>query len=325
MAYDRADTRGDAAPQPEQRPRTAALHWRISTALARRPRLGLALLLGPALLWLGIVYFGSLSALLLQSFFRFDDFTGQVVRSLTLTTYRELLTSANLDIVLRTTAMATAVTVAGLVLAFPLAYYMARYASPRGKALLALAVVLPLWSSYIIRVYAWKLILAKEGVISWVFSALQLQFLLDSLLALPVIGGPSLSVSAIGMFLAFVYVSLPYMVLPIAAALERLPPTVLEASSDLGARPGQTLRYVTLPLALPGIVAGSIFSFSLTLGDYIIPGTLGNSSLFLGQAVLAHQGTSGNIPLAAALTVVPIVIMALYLVIARKLGAFDAL
>lgn len=325
MAYDRADGRGDVAPPGKDRARRMALHWRISTYVANRPGLGLTLLLGPALLWLGVVYFGSLSALLLQSFFRFDGFTGQVVRSLTLATYRELLTGANLDIVIRTTVMATAVTIAGVVLAFPLAYYMARYAAPRTKALLALAVVLPLWSSYIIRVYAWKLILAKEGVISWIFTALHLQSLLDGLLALPVIGGPSLSVSALGMFLAFVYVSLPYMILPIAAALERLPQTMLEASSDLGAQPRQTLRYVTLPLALPGIVAGSIFTFSLTLGDYIIPGTLGNSSLFLGQAVLAHQGTSGNIPLAAALTVVPMVIMALYLLIARKLGAFDAL
>lgn len=325
MAYERVDRRGEAVPRREERVRSAALHQRISIWIANRPRLALALLLGPALVWLGVVYLGSLSALLLQSFFRFDSFTGQVVRSLTLATYRELLTSANLDIVIRTTTMAAAVTVAGVVLAFPLAYYMARYASPRARALLTLAVVLPLWSSYIIRVYAWKLILAKEGVISWLFSALHLQSLLDGVLALPVIGGPSLSVSALGMFLAFVYVSLPYMILPIVAALERLPPTVLEASSDLGARPHHTLRYVTLPLALPGIVAGSIFTFSLTLGDYIVPGTLGNSSLFLGQAVLAHQGTSGNVPLAAALTVVPMVIMALYLLIAKKLGAFDAL
>jgi putative spermidine/putrescine transport system permease protein len=324
MDYSLADDHADSASRPAAAHSTA-LHWRISTFFYRRPSLGLALLLMPALLWLGLVYFGSLSALLLQSLFYVDGFTGLVVRSISLASYRDLLTAANLDIILRTTTMAAVVTIAAALLAFPLAYYMARYASPRGKALLALAVVLPLWSSYIIRVYAWKLILAKEGVLSWLLGWLNLTWLLDAVLALPVVGGPSLSVSVIGMFLAFVYVSLPYMILPVVAALERLPASALEASGDLGARPWQTLRYVTLPLALPGVFAGSIFTFSLTLGDYIVPGTLGNSSLFIGQAVLAHQGTSGNIPLAAALTVVPILIMALYLLIARKLGAFDAL
>lgn len=325
MEYNLVDDGVDATLPSMSQTRRDRLHWRLSSYLYARPALSLALLLGPALLWLGVVYFGSLSALLLQSLFYVDGFTGQVVRSISLETYRDLLTGANLDIIVRTTTMAAVVTIAAALLAFPLAYYMARYASPQGKALLGLAVVLPLWSSYVIRVYAWKLILAKEGVLTWVLARLYLESLLDGVLSLPVIGGPSLSVSAIGMFLAFVYVSLPYMILPIATALERLPPSALEASGDLGARPRQTLRYVTLPLALPGVFAGSIFTFSLTLGDYIVPGTLGNSSLFIGQAVLAHQGTSGNIPLAAALTVVPIVIMALYLLIARKLGAFDAL
>jgi putative spermidine/putrescine transport system permease protein len=305
--------------------RTSALHWRISSYFYQRPALGLTLLLTPALLWLGVVYFGALSALLLQSLFYVDGFTGLVVPSISLANYRDLLTGANLDIIVRTTTMAAVVTIAAALLAFPLAYYMARYASPHVKALLALAVVLPLWSSYIIRVYAWKLILAKEGVLSWLLDWLHLTWLLDAVLSLPLVGGPSLSVSSLGMFLAFVYVSLPYMILPIVAALERLPSSALEASGDLGARPWQTLRYVTLPLALPGVCAGSIFTFSLTLGDYVVPNTLGNSSLFIGQAVLAYQGTSGNIPLAAALTAVPIVIMALYLLIARKLGAFDAL
>jgi putative spermidine/putrescine transport system permease protein len=202
---------------------------------------------------------------------------------------------------------------------------MARYASPRGKAALYLAVLMPLWSSYLVRVYSWKLILAKEGVLTWFVAQIGMMPALDALLGLPVIGGPSLSVSAIGTFLAFLYVWLPYMVLPIVAALERVPQSYLEASGDLGARPGATFRNVTLPLAFPGVVAGSIFTFSLTLGDFIIPGALGNSSLFIGQAVLAHQGTAGNVPLAAAFTVIPIVIMALYLLGARRLGAFEAL
>jgi putative spermidine/putrescine transport system permease protein len=285
----------------------------------------LALLLGPPLLWMVVIYLGSLSALLIQSFFYLDDFTGQVVRRFTLATYAQLLTRANVDIFVRTTLMASAVTLASAALAFPLAYYMARYASGRLKAVLYLAVIMPLWSSYLIRVYSWRLILAREGIFSWVVSLLHLDWLLDGLLAVPGIGGPSLSFSPIGMFLVFVYVWLPYMILPIQAALERVPRSLLEASGDLGARPAETFRRVTLPLVFPGLVAGSIFTFSLTLGDYIIPSVVGNSSFFIGAAVLTHQGTSGNIPLAAAFTVVPVVIMAVYLLIARKLGAFDAL
>ena len=298
---------------------------RLSTFFYRRPRWTLALLLGPPLLWLGVIYLGSLASLLLQGFFRVNDFTGQVVRQPTLRTYAELLTPAHVDIFLRTAGMALAVTLAAALLSFPLAYFMARYAQGGWKALLYLGVILPLWSSYIVRVYSWKLILAKEGVISWFLAKAGLQPLLDRVLALPVVGGPSLSFSMLGMFLVFLYIWLPYMILPIQAALERVPRTLLEASADLGARPRTTFLRVTLPLALPGVVAGSIFTFSLTLGDFIIPGTIGNSSLFIGQAVLAYQGTAGNVPLAAAFTVVPMALMAAYLLIARRLGAFEAL
>jgi putative spermidine/putrescine transport system permease protein len=298
---------------------------RLSTFLYRRPVLSLILLLAPPLLWLGVVYLGSLFALLIQSFYRLDGFTGQVVREFTLATYAELFTRANLDIIMRTTSMAAAVTIACGLLAFPLAYYMARYASPQVKAGLYLAVLLPLWSSYIVRVYAWKLILAREGILNWAISQVGLSGVLEWVLGLPVIGGPSLSVSALGMFIVFVYIWLPYMILPIQAALERVPKSLLEASGDLGARPGQTFWNVTLPLAFPGVVAGSIFTFSLTLGDFIIPGIIGDSSFFIGRVVYVQQGTAGNIPLAAAFTVVPMVIMGVYLVVARKLGAFDAL
>jgi putative spermidine/putrescine transport system permease protein len=221
--------------------------------------------------------------------------------------------------------MAAAVTVACAVLAYPLAYFMARYASPRVKTLLYFAVLLPLWSSYLVRVYAWRLMLAKEGILHWFVAQLGLEGVLQSVLRLPVIGGPSLSVSFLGMFLVFVYVWLPYVILPIQAALERVPRSVLEASADLGGRPGETFRHVTFPLAFPGVVAGSIFSFSLTMGDFVVPYSLGNSAYFIGQAVLSLQGTSWNVPLAAAFTVVPMVIMALYLLGARKLGAFSAL
>jgi putative spermidine/putrescine transport system permease protein len=300
-----------------------ALH-RLSTILYLRPRLLLGLLLGPPLLWLGVVYLGALAALLLQSFFYVDQFSGLVVRRLSLVTYWELLTLANLDIVIRTTAMAAAVTLSAAALAFPLAFYMVRHASLRVKALCYLGVMLPLWSSYLVRVYSWKLILAKEGIVTWLAERLGLVWALEAVLALPVIGGPSLSISDIGTFLVFLYVWLPFMVLPIVASLERVPRSLLEASADLGARPGATFRRVVLPLAWPGVVAGSVFTFSLTLGDYVIPGVIGTSHPFIGQAVLQHQGTAGNIPMAAALTMVPIAIMAVYLVVARRAGAFEA-
>lgn len=305
--------------------KSSSLGQRLSTLLYLRPRLTLALLLGPPLLWLVVVYEGSLFALVLQSFFHLDSFTGQVVRRLTLETYRDLLTQANLEIFARTAGMAAAVTLAAAFLAFPVAYYMARYASARVKALLYLAVLLPLWSSYLVRVYSWRLILAKEGILHWIFVQTKLEWLLNAVLELPVIGGPSLSISFLGMFLVFLYVWLPYMILPIQAALERVPRSLVEASADLGAHPRETLWHVTLPLVFPGVVAGSIFTFSLTLGDFVVPYSLGNSSFFIGQAVLSLQGTSWNIPLAAAFTVVPMVIMAFYLVGARKMGAFDAL
>ena len=308
-----------------QTTRRASFGRRISNFLYLRPGLFLTLLLLLPVLWLGVVYLGSLLTMLVQSFFYLDDFTGQVVRQLTLSTYGQLLSRANLDIFVRTAGMAAAVTFAAILLAFPLAYYTTQYASRRGKAIYYLAIMLPLWSSYLVRVYSWKLILAKEGILSWFFANTGLSWLLDGLLRLPAIGGPSLSISPIGIFLVFLYVWLPYMILPIQAALERVPGSLLDASGDLGARPRQTFRHVTLPLAIPGVVAGSIFTFSLTLGDFIVPSVLGNSSYFIGQAVLSHQGTSGNIPLAAAMTTVPIVIMAIYLLVARRMGAFEAL
>ena len=298
---------------------------RVSTALYTRPWLLTLLLFLLPLGYMVVVYIGSLAALMVNSFYQLDDFSGKIVREFSLKNYAALLQPANLSIILRTVSMAASVTVMCALLAFPLAYYMARYASPRAKGWLYLAVLLPLWSSYIVRVYAWKLILAREGVVAWLANQIGVQWLLDGVLAAPVIGGPSLSVSALGMFIAFTYVWLPYMVLPIQAALEKVPRSYLEASSDLGARPGETFRTVILPLSIPGVVAGSIFTFSLTLGDFIVPQVLGNSAFFIGQAVLAYQGTAGNLPLAAAMTVVPMVIMVVYLLVARRLGAFEAL
>lgn len=297
----------------------------LSDTLWRNPRLMILLLLTPPALWLGIIYLGSLFALLAQSFFSIDEFSGMIVYKFTLKTYGELFTPANFDIIIRTVVMASAVTIAAAVISFPIAYYAARYAKGKWKAIFYLGVMLPLWSSYLVKVYSWKLILAKEGILNWLFETLHLSWLLEAYLAIPIIGGNSLSVSWTGTFLVFLYVWLPFMVLPIQASLERVPTSMLEASGDLGARPRQSFRYVLLPLALPGVIAGSIFTFSLTLGDYIIPQIVGTSRRFIGQAVYAYQGTAGNIPLAAAFAVVPIVIMGLYLWVAKRKGAFDAL
>jgi putative spermidine/putrescine transport system permease protein len=298
---------------------------RLSTYLYQRPKLILALLLGPPMLYMLAVYLGSLFALLLNSFFYLEEFTGLVVRQFTLRTYAKLFEATNLGIFFRTASMAMAVTIADIVIAFPLAYYIARFSSTRLKTYLYIAVTLPLWSSYLVRVYAWKLILAKEGIVSWFVNLFGLEFVLDKLLSIPSIGGSSLSLSPIGMFIAFCYIWLPYMIVPIQTALERVPKSLIEASSDLGANAAQTFRNVLLPLSLPGVVAGSIFTFSLTLGDFIIPQVLGNSRFFIGQAVYSYQGNAGNIPLAAAFTMGPVVIMIVYLLLARKLGAFNAL
>ncbi|MBZ9987579.1 ABC transporter permease [Mesorhizobium sp. BH1-1-5] len=312
-------------PTPAILPGSGGLRGAFSDLFWRRPKFLLTLMLLPPLLWLGIVYIGSLFALLAQSFFSIDEFSGLINRQFTLKTYGDLFQAANLDIILRTVTMAALVTLASAVVAFPIAYYAARYARGRWKALFYLGVMLPLWSSYLVKIYAWKLILAKEGILTWLLAKLNLLWLLDAWLSLPIVGGNSLSVSFTGTFIVFVYVWLPFMILPVQAALERVPGNLVEASSDLGASPGQTFRNVLFPLALPGIVAGSIFTFSLTLGDYIIPQIIGTSRLFIGQAVYSQQGTAGNIPLAAAFTVVPIVIMGFYLWGAKRMGAFDAL
>jgi putative spermidine/putrescine transport system permease protein len=298
---------------------------RISGALHRRPRLRLVLLLGLPLLWLVGVYGGSLVALLSQSFFSLDDFSGTIDRTLTMDTWGDLFTDSNISIAIRTTLMATAVTIGAAIIAFPIAYYAVRFAGRRLRAVFFVLILIPLWSSYLVRVYSWKLILAREGILFWFVDKLGLNFLLDAALSTPGIGGPSLSASALGQFIVFVYVWLPYMILPVHAALERVPKSYLEASADLGAKPFQTFRNVIWPLAIPGIAAGSIFTFSLTLGDYIIPTIIGDSSPFVGLAIYSYQGVAGNLPLAAAFTFFPIVIMGIYLYLARRAGAFEAL
>ncbi|HEX4421322.1 MAG TPA: ABC transporter permease [Kofleriaceae bacterium] len=297
----------------------------VSTFLYRRRRLYLGMLLAPPVLWFGVVFVGALLALVWQSTYTFDDFTMQVTPRMTAANYRALLAATNLDIVLRTTGMAAAVTLACALIGFPIAYYMARYTRGALRGVFYVGVMLPMWASYIVKAYAWTMILSRGGVLYWVVDHVGLRGALDAVLQLPVIGGSSLSTSNLGRFLVFTYAWLPFMILPMQAAIERVPAKLVEASADLGARPAQTFRTVILPLAFPGVVAGSIFTFSLTLGDYIIPQLVGPPGLVIGTMVNLQQGSVGNLPMAAAFTAVPIAILAIYLAIARRLGAFDAL
>lgn len=227
---------------------------------------------------------------------------------------------------LRTVTMAIAVTIAAALLALPLAYTMVFHAGKRQRAILYVAILAPMWFSYLVKVYGWRVLLSREGLIYWSLNKIGLDGVLDRVLhSFPTIGGASLAASFLGMFLVFLYMWLPFMVLPIIAALERVPQSVLNASADLGATPSQTFFKVTLPLTWPGIIAGGIFTFSLTLGDYIIPQVVGAPGYFIGMMVYLQQGTVGNLPLAAAFSLVPIVLIMLYLSMAKRLGAFDAL
>jgi putative spermidine/putrescine transport system permease protein len=298
---------------------------RLSSLFYRRPWAKLLLLLAPAVLWLVVVYLGSIVGLLRFSFWSLEEFTGQLDRTFTLSTYQQLLEGANRDIIVRTVAIAAVVTVACATLAFPLAYYMARYASPRWKTVLFLAVLLPLWSSYLVRALAWRQILAEEGMLPWILDRLGLDGVVRFLLDVPAIGGSSLIASKLSLLIVYTYLWLPFMILPVLTALERVPASYLEASSDLGARPALTFRRVVLPLATPGLVAGSIFTFSLTLGDFILPSMFGGSQFILGQQVYVQQGVINNDPLAAAFTFVAMAVMVVYLLIARRAGAFEAL
>ncbi|MGB7817055.1 MAG: ABC transporter permease [Methylotenera sp.] len=297
----------------------------VSNTLYRKNNLLIFLLLTPPLLWFGVIYLGSLFALLWQSFYTFDSFSMSVSPDLTLENYRSLFDATNFDIILRTLSMAIAVTLACALIAFPIAYYMTRYGSRAEKGFFYIAVMLPMWASYIVKTYAWTVILSQQGILYWCINHLGLTSALNHVLQIPAIGGNTLATSNLGRFMVFTYIWLPFMILPIQAALERVPTNLLQASADLGARPAQTFRRVLLPLVFPGVVAGSIFTFSLTLGDYIIPQLIGPSGLYIGTMVYTMQGSVGNMPLAAAFTVVPIILVSIYLMLAKRAGAFDAL
>jgi putative spermidine/putrescine transport system permease protein len=284
---------------------------RIATWLYKRPRIQLGALLAGPLGWLAIAYLGALFILLLNAFWAKDAFTGRVEPfAWTLAAFQELAnTEVYRTIAGRTIGMAILVTVTDVILAFPIAYYMARVASPRVRAVLVIAVLMPLWAAYLVKVYAWRTILQGNGVLEWALTPFG-------------ISGPGLDEIA-NSWLVLSYLWLPYMILPIFAGLERIPLSLLEASSDLGGRPGTTFRRVILPLVFPALVAGSIFTFSLTLGDYITPDLVSDAK-FIGN-VIYDNSSLGNLPLAAAYSLLPIAIMTIYLLLARRLGAFESL
>jgi putative spermidine/putrescine transport system permease protein len=298
----------------EAGPHLKGARLRISAELWRRPWLKVVALLALPILAFAVVYLGSLVALFISSFWQVDSFTGKVVHTWTFSNFSSLIHDPIYRrIAFRTIWIAAAVTVTDAVLAFPLAYFMARLAPPRLRAILFVLVLLPLWTSYLVRIYAWRTILAKDGALNWALNGLGLP-------------DANLAYTNTAMWIVFSYVWLPFMVLPTYAALERIPDSYLEASQDLGGRSWRTFRSVILPLALPGIVAGSIFTFSLTLGDFITPALVGGaSSQFIGNVVHNYVGISNNVPLAAAFATVPVIVMAIYLVIAKRLGAFEAL
>lgn len=298
---------------------------RISAFFYRHPWAKPALLMLPAVVWLVVVYLGSVGAMLRQSFWSLQEFTGALDKTFTLSTYEQLFDGANRDIIVRTVGLAATVTVLCAVLAFPLAYYMARFATPRMKTILYLAVLMPLWSSYLVRALSWRQILANEGMLLWLLRKLGIEGVVDVILQAPFLGGTSLISSRFSLVIVFTYLWLPFMVLPLETALERVPKSFVEASSDLGAGPRLTFRRVIVPLAIPGLIAGSIFTFSLTMGDFILPNMFGSSELIVGQQVYVQQGVVGNDPLAAAFTFVAMVVMLVYLLLAKRAGAFEAL
>jgi putative spermidine/putrescine transport system permease protein len=287
---------------------------RLSAALYRRPWARATLLLSAPGAWFVLIYLAALVVLFVSAFWRVDDFTGKLVHAWNVDNFRQIVSDPTYrSIAARTIGIAAAVTVTDALLAFPFAFFAARLASPRLRSALFVIVLVPLWTSYLVRVYAWRLILARNGILNWALGQLGL-------------GSLGVAYSNWAMWIVFSYIWLPFMVLPTWLALERVPDSYLEASSDLGARGWTTFRRVLAPLVLPGVAAGSIFTFSLTLGDFITPTLVGGAgSDFIGNVVFRNVGISNNVPFAAAFATIPVVVMALYLLLARRLGAFEAL
>jgi len=282
---------------------------RLADLFHGRPRLQVGALLAGPLGWLVILYLGSLAVLLIASFWSVDALSGELIKGFTFDNFKELWnTDVYRTVAFRTIGIASAVTVTDALLAFPVAFYMAKIASPRAKGILIVAVLMPLWSFYLVKVYAWQTMLGDNGIINWALNPLGVK-------------GPGFGTTAV--WIVESYLWLPYMILPIYAGLERIPDSLLSASEDLGAKPFETFRRVIVPMAFPAVVAGSIFTFSLTLGDYITPSLISPSTQFIGNVVFTSH--TNDLPLASAFAIVPILVMVVYLLIARRLGAFEHL
>jgi putative spermidine/putrescine transport system permease protein len=301
-----------AQPTPAEERERGGVWPRVSTALWRRPWARATLLLTAPLAWFVLIYLAALVVLLITAFWQINPFTTNIERVWSLTNFQTIFSSpAYRSIIVRTVAMAAVVTVTDTVVAFPFAYYMARVASARTRTILFMAILLPLWASYLAKVYSWLVIFTHDGILDWSLAKIGL-------------GQVHLIYTNWAVYTVFCYLWLPFMIIPLYAALERIPASQLEASQDLGARTWRTTRSVLLPLALPGIVAGSIFTFSLTLGDYITPLLVGGTSAtFMGNIIYTNIGIANNVPFAAAMAMIPIAIMAVYLLSARALGAFE--
>jgi putative spermidine/putrescine transport system permease protein len=297
-----------------RRPRKTGGAAPLQSFLWRRPWLRSLLLLLPPLGWFVVIYLASLALLLVTAFWQINDFTSQIEQVWNLNNFRTILLDPTYRLIIgRTVLLAAAVTITDAAIAFPFAYFMARVASRRTQRLLFAAVLLPLWASYLARVYSWILILNHSGLLNWSMQSIGLP-------------APNIGYTNIAMWIVFSYIWLPFMIIPTYAAMERVPESLMEAAADLGARRWRAVRDVVLPLALPGVVAGSIFTFSLTLGDYITPVLVGGAgSTFIGNVVYSNVGIANNVPFAAALATVPVAIMAVYLIVAKRLGAFEAL
>jgi len=282
---------------------------RLADLFHGRPRFQVGALLSGPLAWLVVLYLGSLAVLLIASFWSVDALSGELIKGFTFDNYKELWdTDVYRTVAFRTIGIASAVTLTDALLAFPIAFYMAKLASRRVKGILVVAILMPLWSFYLVKVYAWQTMLSAHGIINWALDPIG-------------VNGPGFGATAV--WIVESYLWLPYMILPIYAGLERIPDSLLSASEDLGAKPGRTFRQVILPLAFPAVVAGSIFTFSLTLGDYITPSLVSPDTQFIGNVVFTSH--TNNLPLASAFATVPIVVMVAYLLIARRLGAFEHL
>jgi len=303
-----------AVSAPGGQARRDGMWTRVSAVLWRRPWARATILLTPPLAWFVLIYLASLVVLLITAFWQINPFTTNIERIWSFGNFTTIFTSsAYRGIILRTVGMAAAVTVVDATVAFPFAYFMARIASPRTRTGLFVAILLPLWASYLAKIYSWLVMFTHDGILDWSLGKIGLSQI-------------HLIYTNWAVFAVFCYLWLPFMIIPVYAALERIPPSQIEASQDLGGRTWRTMREILLPLALPGIVAGSIFTFSLTLGDYITPLLVGGTSAqFMGNVIYSNIGIANNVPFAAAMACIPVIIMAAYLLGARSLGAFEAI